>query len=269
VRHLVVAVLTLAALPAAANERRFTYTHESLVLNPGDRELEPWVTVRNGKHGFYNRIDTRLEMEIGVAENLMTAFYLNMTGIATETETETELGGVSWELKYKLMDPVADSLGLALYGEITGEPRELELEGKIIVDKRIGSLLIAANLVGELEFEKEPHEEEEEGAAVVEEEEEEELEMETIVELALGLGYFVTDHVTIGVEARSSNIFHHGELEISALNVGPTLSYAGQNWWVALSFLPQLPALKTEEDTTYDVDDHERLEGRVIVGMML
>jgi hypothetical protein len=41
---------------------------------------------------------------------------------------------------------VADRAGVALYGELSAGPSEVELEGKLIFDKRVGRFLGALNL---------------------------------------------------------------------------------------------------------------------------
>src|SRR5207249_1946531 len=72
-------LLGLAALPhsASANERHFSYTYETGVLPPGGKEIELSTTLRQGRENFYSGLDHRMEFEVGVADNLMTSFYLN------------------------------------------------------------------------------------------------------------------------------------------------------------------------------------------------
>src|SRR6266545_4508107 len=162
---------TIAAGPAVgrANERHFTYTYESAVLPPGAKELEVWTTPRIGKDSYYVRFDERVEFEVGVTDRVMSAFYLNISNTTAQVgpdarETETEFEGVSSEWKFKLGDPVADALGIGLYGEVTASTDELELEGKLLLDKRIGPLLVAGNLVLEQEWKFEEPDNESENA---------------------------------------------------------------------------------------------------------
>lgn len=246
-------VLSLAPAAADANERHFTYTYESAVLPAGATELEVWTTSRIGKEDYFVRFDERLEFEVGLTDALQTALYLNWTAVSADVapdirETVTEFTGVSSEWKVKLMDPVADSFGLALYGELTGGPAEAEVEGKLIVDKQVGELLLAGNLVLENEWEFEA----------------EETESEQVVELALALGYFLRPGLTAGLELRNHNDIHEGEWEHSALFFGPVLGYATDSWWAALSILPQLPALKKEGDGSRVLDSHEKVEARLL-----
>src|SRR5262249_40260331 len=152
----VLGVLLGVPLLARANDRHFSYTYESAVLAPGEKELEVWTTYRNGRDTRYTRFDERLEFEIGLVPGLQTSFYLNLTRISQnvngELATSTDVS-VSNEWKWRLLDSSVDAIGLALYAEITGSTSELELEGKLIIDKRIGNLLLAANFVAEHEWE--------------------------------------------------------------------------------------------------------------------
>lgn len=248
---------------ANASERHFTYSNESAVLAPGAREIEVWSTWRRGREQFYSRFDERLELEIGVTDRLMTAIYLNFTSISKDSgvdadadghndiATEAEVKGVSWELKYKLSDAVADPLGLALYGEAGLGSGESEFEAKLIADKRIGSLLVAANLVYEAEIEFEGYENE----------------VEHNLEFTAGATYFFASRFALGLEARSHTIIEEGEVEHSALFVGPVAFYGAEHCWVALTTLFQVKAT-SGATTGYDVDlaDHERFNARLLFG---
>lgn len=251
------ALLSKAAL---ANERHFTYTYETAVLPTGAKELEIWTTPRIGRDSYFVRFDERMEFEVGVTDRLMTALYLNVSNTTAEVapemrETEFEFEGVSSEMKYKLSDPVADTLGVGLYGEVTGSTNELEIEGKILLDKRLGSLLVAGNLVFEQEWEFEAEETESEQAV--------EVDVAGTVTLRPGL--------SAGIEVRNVNAIHEGEWEHSALFAGPVLAYATDTWWVALTVLPQLPALKAGDanDGSRVLNDHEKLESRLLLSFHL
>lgn len=242
---------------ASASERQFTYTYDTNVLNPGDKELEPWTTAKVGRDGFYAAFENRLEFEMGVIDNLQTAWYINFSSVAagmgpTRQESFT-FDGVSWEWKYKLLDNVADPLGFALYAEVGAGPSELELESKLLFDKRFGNILIAANLVGELEWEVEAGE-------VV---------REFIFEVDAGVSYMTDFGLAIGLELMNHNEFVGGIYEHSALYVGPVVSYATKSWWVAATVMPQVGAPHGGGDTGYVLDEHERLNARVLFGWHL
>jgi hypothetical protein len=259
--HLALAIASLTVLPftATANERHFTYTYETAVLPPGARELEVSSTARLGREGRYTAFDERMEFEVGLTERLQTSLYLNFNSVTErvggELQSSTNFDGISNEWKYKLMDPVADSFGLALYGELSLRPDEIELETKLILDKRIGSVLLAGNLVLEngIEFEAE------------------EAEPELFVELVGGATYFFTPHFSAGLEVRNTNLFpEYEEWAFSALHAGPVVSYTADNWWVSFTVLPQLPALKrTEGGGTLVLTEHEKFNARLLFSFHL
>ena len=248
-----------SARTAGASERRFTYTYESATLGKGEREIEPWNTVRVGRTGFYAGVDSRLEVEVGLTDRLQTSVYLNLSGANEDVtlpngqkarEASMRHGGVSSEWKYKLLDPVADPLGLALYVELTMAPTEAAVETKLILDKRFRNLLIAGNVVGEYEadFETRPtgH--------------------ETFLEVDLGVAYFVSQAVSLGIEGRSDNEVGE-EWEWSALFAGPVAGYSTEGWWATLSVLPQLANLHRQPNTPHlELSDHERVNARLIFG---
>jgi hypothetical protein len=255
---LVAGGVLLPAARAAATERRFGYVYGSGVLIPGDVELESWTTARLGRSTFYDRFDERLELEVGLTERLQTAFYLNFAGLAEDTMGvrvhEFELEGVSSEWKLKLLDPVADPIGLALYWELSAGPTEVELEAKVILDRRFGRFLAALNVVGayELEFAE---------VGV--------LEGEAELEIDAGFGVFITPALFAGLELRNHNAISADGWEYSVLFLGPTFSFAQPTWWMSLSLMPQVGAIAGATEGPFNLADHERLEARLLFGIHL
>jgi hypothetical protein len=254
---MVLGVLGLWSASAAASDRHFAFTYESAVLPAGKWELEPWNTFSLGRDGYYARLDTRLEAELGLTDRLQTSLYLNLSSETADTpagrESHTRIEGVSSEWKLKLADPVADPVGLALYGEVSGGTTALELEGKLILDKRLGRLLVAANLAAEQEWESE-----EPGAS----------ERETTLEVSAAAAYLLTPSLSAGLELRSHTVLPpENEPTRSALFLGPSLWYKQQSWWITLSVLPQLHALAGASRGGLDLAEHERVEARFVFGL--
>lgn len=263
VRTLPLAAFLFPAI-AGANERHFTYTYETAVLGKGQKEVEVWSTPRIGREDYYYGIDSRIEFEIGVTDRWQLALYLNGTTQTAEVspgvlESESQFQGFSLENKIKLMDPVADAFGLAFYGELGFGPSETEVELKILVDKRLGNLHLAANVVGELELEAE-------GKAT---EMEVELEREYALDVILGGTYFLQSNLAAGAEVRNHNVFAEGELEYSALFAGPVISYSTEDWWIAFTVLGQLPSIAGHHSGSRVLDEHEVLEARLLLSFHL
>lgn len=252
--------LLLIAPPARANDRQFAFTYESGVLPKGGRELEVWSTWRHRREGefgkyFYSRFDHRLEFEIGLGHDVQTAFYINYkdvtaeefdsTGASLGNVRETSFEGFSNEWKWKLMDPTADAVGLALYGEATFSSDEAELETKVILDKVLGRHTLAYNLVLAREWEFAPGETE----AVTE------------IENDFAYAFKVTERFSAGAEVRTHYEHAEGETLHHALFAGPTVHYGAENWWLTFSWQKQLPAIKRSiDDPTrrYVLDEHEK-----------
>lgn len=260
--------LALLSGSAAASERSFVYTQESRVLAPGDSELEPWTTFRVGRDRYFSALDGRLELEHGVASHLQLALYWNFrthTRDIVEDEltgklarvSSSELSSASLELKYQLSDATADALGSALYFETTLGPSESELEGKLIVDRSVGHWLFAGNLGAEYELEP------------VRGADGSELETSLVLQPQLAVHYALPGGFGAGLELRSP-IGLTGEADSATLFGGPALSWADRRFWAALGVEPQLLAFSGKSPgSRLDLDEHERLEVRVIAGFLL
>ena len=242
------------ALPAAANERRFVYSYESLALAEGAKEIELWMSPRIGRADYYVRFDNRVELELGLTNRLMTALYLNFTMLQEgAARTDSLEGSLSNEWKYKLLDPVADVVGLAVYGEATFSTSELELEGKLIVDKRVGNLLLALNAAVEPVWE------------FADKEVTQTLELSQ----SLGASYLLTPRLAFGLELYDKMVLEDRKLR-AGIYVGPVVSYASESVWLAFAFTPQVASIKpsyaADRAERVDLIENERFIGRLLVG---
>jgi hypothetical protein len=249
----------LAALPARANDRHFTYIYESAVLPPKAKEFELSTTYRDNRGELdYSRVDGRAEYEVGLTDNLMTAIYLNWSHLSEEAEPGVrsngfKFEGVSSEWKYKFSDPVADRVGFALYEELSVGPDEYELETKLILDKRLGNELLAFNLTFEPEWEWHSSFRD----------------AERKYEANIGWAHLFGSRWSAGIESRVTSVrTREAGTEFIAAFAGPVLHYTGKNWWFTLTAMPQLPAIKRNADTPdspYILNDHERFNARLLL----
>lgn len=257
----------LSTWTAHATERRFTYTYESATLGAGEREIEPWSTLRLGREQYYRAIDNRIEIEFGLSDRLTASWYLNLGAETADVPGSTPgtlrrlpprlNEGISSEWKYKLLDNVADPLGLALYLEGEATSNEFGLESRIIVDKRLGSLLAALNVVGEYEWDS--------SSGVTEQ--------EKVLELDVGGAYFFTPGFSAGIELQDLNEFSSeaddtsANWQYSVLSGGPVVSYSAETWWATITVLPQFANLKREaSDPVRELTEHEKVQARLIFG---
>ena len=268
-------ILTIAK-PSYSQDRVFARTYQSTVLGKGSFDLEYWTTLRTGKVGKYSPyafgryLDNRLELEFGLGKNVQTAFYYNTRNFkyvlidstsnefSTITEVETSFSN---EWKFKLSDPVANSIGSALYFELTVGTDEYEIEGKIILDKKVNNEIFAFNLVGEYELETEVEKENNKM--------ERDVETESSIEIDLAWMHMLKPTFGLGLEIRNHNEIPSEEgWEHSVLFAGPTLFFNQGKFWGVLNILPQLTNLhKTDVAPGSKVyDEHEAIETRLLIG---
>ena len=263
-RSVLIILSFFGVITIQAQDRLFTYTYQSSVLNKGQRELESWNTLRTGREDYYARYDNRTEYEIGLGNNLQTAFYLNLTsetktisensGKALDTENEI---GFSNEWKLKLLDPVANSFGAALYGEVGIFSNEVELEGKVILDKKIGNLTIAANGVYEQEF----------APGYINNELK--WQNEKKLEAYLAFAYSLSPKFNLTLENAYKNVFAESELTNSALFSGLGFSYVQDKFWVNFTAMPQLTSFKGESTNNLNLNEYEKIQIRLLFSFML
>jgi hypothetical protein len=258
---LLLASLTIAS-HATASERHFGFGYESSVLSPGHAEIQPWTTARAGRDYYYNRIDARLGFELGLLQNLQAALYWNISSIAEDYQLDkatlksrlstTDFHSFSAEFKYKLTDPTTDALGSALLLSGSVGPMLVGVEGRVIIDKQLGSLLLDFNLVG--------------GAL-----EQLDLNSSSLATFgaSAGAGYFLTPNVVTSLEARNENSFN-GQLDYSVLYFGPTLSYASTRFWLTLAVQPQVVAFKgLTPGHILNLSQNEYVQARLLLGFPL
>ena len=249
---------------AYSQDRLFTYTYQSSVLGKGQREIEGWNTIHWGREDYYRSFKHRLEFELGLGGHFQTSFYLNMKNTSFQTfensqpviSSEIDIS-FSNEWKYKMSDPVANALGSALYGELTVSKDEIEIEAKVILDKKMGHFTHALNLVAEPEFETEI----ENGEA--------ETEMELSFSALYGMQYQVSKNLNIGFELSNRNKSNDENVwEYSTLFGGPCISYSTDKFWINFTIMPQLTGLYYyKKDSMINgkvLDENEKLETRLI-----
>lgn len=244
---------------AGANERRFTHAYETAVLAPGVKELEMSEEAKLGRSEAYVGLKHRFELEFGVVKNLQSSIYVNLESTLKGARSikESELNWtLASEWKWKLLDAVADPVGLGLYGEFTVGYREIELEAKVLLDKRVGPWHAVFNAVGEHEWELTA------GAP----------NLENKLEGDLGLIYNFNPRLSAGLELFGHSIFSGEEgYEGTAFYVGPAVTYATEAFWITGSFMPQFAGLQGDEAqeeglSGLELSHHERFNARLMMG---
>jgi hypothetical protein len=260
--------LAAGSTAASAQERGYVYTRESAVLDSGSSELDWWSTFRLGRQRYFSRLDGRLGIEHGLGKGLELGLYWNFYGqtadvvqdpVTDEIErvSSSELMGASLEASYQMTDATTDALGSALQLFATLGTESSEVGLRLVADRRVGGLGVAANLNGTLQLEPLR------GDAGTE------VRSAFLLEPTLAAGYRLSQGVTLGLELRAP-LTLSGEPESATLFGGPVLSVAQRGYWAALGVQPQLVAFSGQSpDSSLDLGSHERVEVRLLAGFLL
>jgi hypothetical protein len=152
----------VAVHPARATPRPLPFTYTTETLGKGELEVEQYADVAtvkaidaNGNPTWYGATQFQTEFEYGITDRLELGLYVVYVPTPagyTFTAPMTEVTGVKQRLRYVFADPGAWPVDVGVYGELVEGETELELEAKILLQRRIGKLRVDANLWGEYEL---------------------------------------------------------------------------------------------------------------------
>jgi hypothetical protein len=159
------AILGVSAITrsVSANPRPlpFTYQHEQIA--EGDSEIEQFVdftpvrarSENSGRPAWYGLTQYQTEFEHGLTNRLELGLYLTFVpgtaaGFATVPRA-TEGNGLKQRLRYQLAPTGEWPLDVGVYGELAENEREVELEAKVILQRRFGLARLVANATVEQE----------------------------------------------------------------------------------------------------------------------
>jgi hypothetical protein len=139
----------------------FTYNYETNA--EGEGEIETYVDLVPLKAdgagpGVQNVLVSQFqeEFEYGITDRLELGLYVTFApppaGNYQYIPTLTEGNGSKQRLRYRFSDAGKLPIDIGVYGELTENENEFEIEAKLILQKRFGKFAIAANVVGEHEF---------------------------------------------------------------------------------------------------------------------
>ncbi len=259
-KTILLAMLLLNILQVTSQDRIFNYTYQSSVLGKGQKEIEVWTTLLQGKENYYREIQTRVEYENGLGSNLQVAFYMNAkqkafldNAIGAIVMDPTEIS-FSNEWKYKFSDPIANKIGFAGYLEISASTDEVEIELKAIFDKKIGRILHVVNLNLEPEW------------ITTTENGEIKTETEIKYDFNYASSYNLNKNWNLGAEFINKNVYiKTDKFTHSALFAGPTVSYSSDKFWINLTALPQITGLNNPEGMNgLNLDEFTKFQTRLI-----
>jgi hypothetical protein len=264
---------TLAALVALLPENAwatprplpFTYNYET--LGEGELEVEQYVDMvpvkvlnATGAPVWVPASQFQTEFEYGITNHLELGLYVtlapspNTNEFPHATPPLTEGNGAKERLRLRLFDEGVLPVDIDLYGELVENEQELEIEAKIILQKRFGNLRLAANLVAEHDFLYASREQ------------------DTVLDPSLGVTYQVTPVFQPGIDSwmwsEFTNVATAGATPFNNqpnVYVGPAvLLNFGKIWWSTGAYLRVTSFAHTMQP---GVDSFGPLWFRMIVGL--
>ncbi len=153
----------VVSLAASANPRPLPFTYQYETLPKGEVEVEQFVDVAplyawdSEHHSVLEPAYTlTTEVEYGLTDRLELGLYMVMKNDPAGAGADAPLyfDGLKQRLRYRIGREGQLPVELALYFEVAELHDEIELEEKIIVQKRFGQLKAIANLWVEQGFER-------------------------------------------------------------------------------------------------------------------
>jgi hypothetical protein len=164
-RSIILVALLLSVAPARANPRALPFTYTTDTLAAGEAELEQFVDLvplralspATTAHQLYVASQFQTELEIGLTERLELGLYVTFVpGVSPELLAGTaklpEGNGLKQRLRYGFAQPGTWPIDVGVYGEISENEREIEVEAKLLLQRRFDRVRIAANIAAEYEL---------------------------------------------------------------------------------------------------------------------
>jgi hypothetical protein len=222
-------LVACAASSVAAAERDFAFSWTTHVLERGRDDLEVWVTPRLARTADFSLVDTRFVWTHGVVRNLESQVSLDLAFQNTDQDHSVDPRVTSL---WRWAPWRADGLvGLGLVGRASLGPDVVELEARLIADKQLGDVLLAANALFSQAFFWN-------GRTGI----------DTRLEESLSVAYVVAPFVRLGLELRAKSSFQRGDYQGTAFYVGPSLAFRFKPVWFTLGAVAQVAADQAKED---------------------
>jgi hypothetical protein len=263
----VLALAVLAGGAARANPRPLPFTYQAETLPQGAVEVEQFVdlvpvrvlsaTSATGAPIWFLASQFQTEFEVGLTDRLELGLYVSVVPRAGEDFMDVPVlpfgNGLRQRLRYHVANPETWPVDVSLYGEVSENEREIELEGKIILQRRVGPVRFITNLWAEHEFYLDGHH-------------------EWVLNPTLGVTGELSPRYSIGAESWMRAEYPTDAPATRAFNLGPHvyagpafLASFGRLWWSTGAYVRL-----TELDRATQLGDaYGRFWFRTIIGLSL
>lgn len=243
--------LALLSLPAIAAPREFPFSWTSSVSAPAKSSLELWFTPRLVRTNDYFRLDTRAVWTHGVTSNVETQLSLDLDFQRTDKTDGVEPKVTSlWRFTtWREKSP----FGVAGLARVSLGLDQLEFEGRLIADLRLGRVVLALNASASRSVFWNNR-----------------VDVDTRLEETFATKYAISPGVSAGLELRAKSGWQERIYQGTALYVGPSMTFTHPKFWITLGAYAQVAADRANADRELpepaELRDNERFVLRLIFG---
>lgn len=195
-----------------ADRRSYVWTYEYQTMPKGEAELEYYLTTKVpdvGNYGNKNSWEHQIEFEYGLTDRWDVSMYQRWQHSNTASSQSFDYAGTKLRTRYRIGEKGMYPLDTLLYGEYiipNSENSPDVVEGKIILAKDYDKFNLAYNQIVKVAISRMSKAEH---------------------EYAAGLSYEFNPSWKVGLEST-------GNLSEDKFYLGPTASWAGKRFWVAI-----------------------------------
>ncbi len=240
---LVVLAIALAPAAAHANPKVLPFSYATRTIPAGELELESFVdaipmrVARELPDGTSEAVTTpryvlQTELELGLTDRLELGLYTELRQDASVDAAALRFQGLKQRLRYRVSEPGAWPVDVGVYLEIAEMRDELELEQKLLLERRFGPVTAIANLWIEQEW------------YWIDDE------IKLLYNPTVGVVYEAHPAVTVGVEYWARGRFDRpdpdrddDETRTARHYLGPTLMMQKGEYWMSLGAYARLDRL--------------------------
>jgi hypothetical protein len=153
------------ASPVFANPRPLPFTYQHEQLPKGESEIEQFVDFSPTRASdgvtaepiWYGLTNYTTEFETGLTDRLELGLYLTLAPQPSPDRIRfvpegMESNGIKQRLRYSLAPSGVWPIDVSLYGELSENDHEFEIEAKVLLQRRFGIVRLIANISGEQEI---------------------------------------------------------------------------------------------------------------------
>ncbi len=267
--------ITALSFPSLADENLFGYVRGAETLPKGAAEAYQWFTRRSDKgQGTYRALDSKTEVEYGVTDRFqvnaeLMAMSINTSGLRIDgylpddKKVGLRASGIGVGVKYNFLSPAKDNFGLSAIAGLeytwidphSGQKKkEYEFNTSLQAQKYFleGQLVWVGNVGMRAAREyREPID------GLTEDQWPTAGEDEILLSAGTGLSYRFAPGWSAGAELLRETEFETGVgVERTTLFGGPTLHWAGKQWWTTFTYFKQLRGGGEKYDGQTDTNLH-------------